>query len=282
MNISIRTLEDADLEQADAILQLAFQDSTSRLHDLRMYRKMEPKGWLVATRGDDLRGMVGAVNYGAFAHVGFMAVHPDTQGQGIGFSLMQFLLAELEKQHVPLVMLDSSRAGRSLYDKLGFIAYDETLVFRRERPVDKPGRSFHTPLLSVQALDEIEQLDAGVFGADRRKVLQILLDEYPGRVFLHRDEHGKVTGYLFAQKNRIGPWVMLQPGNAEILFLAALGLPYDGDVSVTVPAGNQEAIGLIQRYGFEQVRANRHMGRGAGGPPGQRQKVYSQTSLAVG
>jgi predicted N-acetyltransferase YhbS len=282
MNISIRTLEDADLEQADAILQLAFQDSTSRLHDLRMYRKMEPKGWLVATRGDDLLGMVGAVNYGAFAHVGFMAVHPDTQGQGIGFSLMQFLLAELEKQHVPLVMLDSSRAGRSLYDKLGFIAYDETLVFRRERPVDKPGRSFHTPLLSVQALDEIEQLDAGVFGADRRKVLQILLDEYPGRVFLHRDEHGKVTGYLFAQKNRIGPWVMLQPGNAEILFLAALGLPYDGDVSVTVPAGNQEAIGLIQRYGFEQVRANRHMGRGAGGPPGQRQKVYSQTSLAVG
>jgi hypothetical protein len=45
---------------------------------------------------------------------------------------------------------------------------------------------------------------------------------------------------------------------------------------------NQEAIELLQYYDFEQVRATRHMGKGQGEPPGQRKKIYAQTSLAIG
>jgi hypothetical protein len=36
------------------------------------------------------------------------------------------------------------------------------------------------------------------------------------------------------------------------------------------------------RFGFKQVRTNTHMGRGLGEPPGQRQKIYAQTSLSLG
>ena len=63
---------------------------------------------------------------------------------------------------------------------------------------------------------------------------------------------------------------------------AALALPYEGTVSVMVPSVNGEAMELLQHYGFEQVRTNRHMGKGIDSPPGQRQKIYAQTSLAVG
>src|SRR5512136_748548 len=113
MNISIRPLVDSDLERVDAILKLAFQGSASRLGELRLYRQIQPDGWFVATREDLPVGMVGATNYETFAHVGFMAVHPQAQRQGVGLALMQFLLARLEKQ-VPLVVLDSSAAGRPL------------------------------------------------------------------------------------------------------------------------------------------------------------------------
>ncbi len=281
MTITIRNLADDDLEEVDALLNAAFQSSISRLQDLRFYCQIEPHGWFVASQESGLVGMVGAVNYGAFAHVGLMAVHPKAQRQGIGFALMQFLLAQLEQQ-VPIVWLDASEMGRPLYHQLGFIAYDETVTYQRRNNLTKDTRIPNIQAITVQELDEVVQWDRDIFGANRRKVLQALLDIFPQRAFLQRDADGQLTGYLFAQKNRIGPWVMLQNCHAEELLQAALALPYEGMFSVVVPAVNQEAVELIQCYGFERVRSNQHMGRHTENIPGKRQKIYAQTSLTAG
>ena len=282
MAISIRELADADLDAADAMLKLAFPSSLSRLPELYLYRRIQPDGWFVALQAGRLVGTVGATNYGAFAHVGLMAVHPDFQRQGIGRALMQFMLARLEQQQVPKVTLDASERGRPLYEKLGFVACDETFVFQRNSDFPGPAPAPNLQTVSVRELDELVRWDTAVFGADRRKVFEALLDIGPGRAFMQRDAEGQLMGFVFAQKNRIGPWVMRPSCNAEELFRAALALPYEGAVSVTVPALNRDAMDLFRRYGFERVRANLHMGRGVGGPPGQRQKIYAQTSLAVG
>ena len=77
MSISIRPLADPDLEAADTIIKLAFRTSISRINDLQLYRRIQPDGWFVATQQEHPVGMVGATNYGAVAHVGLMAVHPD-------------------------------------------------------------------------------------------------------------------------------------------------------------------------------------------------------------
>ena len=282
MNISIRPLADADLKAADTILTSAFRSSASRLRDLELYRRMQPDGWFLASRHEQPIGMVGTTNYGVFAYVGLMAVRPDAQRQGVALALMRFLLTELDRQRIPLILLDASEAGHRLYNKLGFVAYDETLVFERHGHLAMPERPSQIELLSVRELDELVQWDKTVFGANRHKVFQVLLDVFPGRAFMLRDEQGKIMGYLFAQRGRIGPWVVLEPGNAEALLQAALTLPYEETVSVVVPGVNKKGIELLQRYGFGRVRTNRQMGRGAGEPPGQRRKIYAQTSLAVG
>ena len=282
MTLSIRPLLDTDLAAADAILKLAFRNPVSRLHDLHLYRRIQPDGWFVASQADQLVGMVGAANYGVFAHVGLMAVHPGMQRQGIGWSLMQFLLAGLEQQGVPLVTLDASAAGRPLYEKLGFVAYDETCVFRRQSDFVVPERSTPVQNITARDLDDLVEWDTGLFGADRRRVFQALLESLPGRAFMLRDADGQITGYLFSQRNRIGPWVMQKSHNAHVLLQAALSLPYEETLSLNVPSSNREALELLQHFGFEQIRTNLHMGRGAGAPPGQRRNIYSQTSLAVG
>jgi GNAT superfamily N-acetyltransferase len=282
MSISIRPLADPDLEAADTIIKLAFRSPVSRLDDLRLYRKIQPEGWFLALQQEQPVGMVGATNYGAVAHVGLMAVHPDAQRQGVGFALMQFLLARLEEQLVPLVTLDASEMGRPLYDKLGFVPYDETLMFLRSDNSEILNRPTSIHSITKCELEELTQWDSTVFGVNRRKVLETLLEFFPERAFMLRDETGQIAGYLFAQKNRIGPWVMRRTDNAEILLQAALTLPFEGTVSVAVPAVNQKAIVLLQQHGFEQVCANRHMGRGRGEPPGERRQIYAQTSLAVG
>ncbi len=280
--LAIRNLEEADLEKADEILKLAFGGPVSRLEDLRLYQRIEPAGWFVAMQAERLVGMVGAANYGTIAHVGLMAVHPEAQRQGIGMDLMRFLLDKLEQQGVRLVTLDASKMGRPLYDRLGFIPYDETITFQRPADIHVSANPCQSQIITMNDMGEIIRADKDVFGEDRQRLFQILLDQFPGRAFLQRDSAGRLVGYLFAQKYRIGPWVMLSPGWAEKLFSAALALPFESIISATIPGGNLEAIELMQKYGFKQVRTNRHMGRGTGGPPGQRQWIYSQTSLAVG
>ncbi len=282
MSLSIRSLSKCDLENADAILKSAFQSSDSRLIELHRYRQIQPDGWFLALQDGTSVGLVGATNYATFAHVGMMAVHPHAQRQGVGLALMQHLLTWLDQQHVPCVLLDASNAGQPLYEKLGFVAYGQVYVLQR-----RSGSSLHdhTPQVepvSIRDLDELVKYDTDIFGADRGRVLHALLTTFPERAFMLRSEAGQITGYVFAQESRIGPWVMQRSQDAEALLQAALSLPYAGVVSVVVPEENRADIELLRRYGFETARVNRHMGRGASAPPRQRSKIYGQTSLALG
>jgi hypothetical protein len=180
------------------------------------------------------------------------------------------------------VTLDASEAGRHLYESLGFVPYDETVLLTRHGHSAAPPDNATVESLTVRDLDVLVQADMEIFGADRRKLFQALLEAFPGRVFLQRDAAGQLAGYLFAQTTRIGPWVMLQRQSAEALLQAALGLSFEEMPSLHVPSGNRAALELLQRHGFEPVRYDLHMGRGVNGPPGQRQKIFAQTSLAVG
>jgi ribosomal protein S18 acetylase RimI-like enzyme len=280
--VQIRPITDADLETADAILSLDFEGPVSRIHDLRNYRRMQPDGWFLALRGDRPAGMVGAIVYGAYAHIGLMAVHPEMQRQGIGLALMQYILARLDREGVPQVVLDASRAGQPLYEKLGFVAGELTHMFRRKGDFVGTDLPSDVRLMTGRDLADVAGLDATAFGANRLNALKILLEACPQRAFITHDESGQVAGYLIAQENRIGPCVAILPEYAERLLQAALTLSYQDALSVAVPSENRWAVGLLPGYGFELSRSNRHMVKGPGGFPGRREMVYAQASLAIG
>ncbi len=282
MNITIRELTEADDEQANDLLNLAFESHTNRMNDLRLYHRLQPDGWFKACLDGRMIGTVGAITYGDFAHVGFMTVHPDQQGQGIGRLLMEHILAWLEGQKVPLVTLDASRKGFPLYEKLGFFCVDETMTYVKQIDPVICVLPEGVQLITPADLDELVELDRPIFGADRRKVFQTLIEFYPSRGFMYKDEHGKMTGYLFAYMNRIGPWVMTDPIGAEDLLKAALMLEYENPVVVCVPAVNQGAVDLLQAVGFEKLRGGRHMIKGSTDVPGLRTRIFAQTSMGAG
>lgn len=230
--------------------------------------------------------MVGAVNYGAFAYVGMMAVHQDVQRRGFGLRLMKRLLADLEARRCPVVLLDASASGRPLYLQLGF--RDDGLTNVYALPYFNPLSHLTTaPVDPVQPADlpELAAFDRPIFGADRSRFLAMLLDDLSERAFLTRDSSGRISGYLFAQSTgRLGPWVAANSQHAASLMKAALSLPYHQAMPwVVSPSDNPEAEQLLFETGFVFERCCTHMR--LGGPqnhPGRRRHIYGQHSLAVG
>src|SRR5215210_381071 len=104
MTISVRSITEADLDAADVVLEAAYGPSGGRRKErMRRYLSLQPDGWLLALLDDVV---VGAMDYGPFAYIGLMAVHPSAQRRGIGLMLMQRLLAWLDARGCPFSLLD--------------------------------------------------------------------------------------------------------------------------------------------------------------------------------
>ena len=283
MPISIRAFSDADLNTADTILQVAFQRPDSWLRELRMIRRLQSGGAFLAYNRETPIGVVISLRYPDFTYIGPLGVHPDSQRLGIGFALMEHILEWLDGQDVMQVALDASPMGLPIYEKLGFVPCEQVNIFHRQ----SGGTGFQPPSkvqhLSLQNLDLITATDKQAFGTDRNKLFQELLGEYPQRAFFLKDEQENITGYLIIQEKSIGPWVSQKKDDAELLLKTALSLSFSNRlVTVIVPDENSEAAALLQHYGFERVRALRHMIRGSKKPAGQRENVYGQTSPSLG
>ncbi len=282
MNISIRVLTPDDLEIADDIITSAFGFTDSRAREIRRYFTLEPNRWFLATYRDRPAGVIGATNYGPFTYLGMMTVRKEMQRRGIGQALLQHMLNWTESQGMSFLRLDASEAGFPLYSRFDFEALDQALMFQHPDFSPLPDYPKQVQPLSFQDIQALADFDAPIFGANRTALFQALLADFPDRGFAVYDESRSMTGYLFSQTRRLGPWAARSPQDAEALLQAALTLTYQGPPLAIAPQTNTAALDLLERYGFRHVLTNRHMQRGMSVIPGRRTAIYGQTSFAVG
>lgn len=282
MNISIRLLTSEDLDIADSIVTSAFEFTGSRVDEIRRYFALEPNRWFLATYRDEPAGVVGATNYGPFAYLGMMTVRRELQRRGIGRALLQHILDWSEAQKIPSLRLDATDTGFVLYRQFGFEVFDRALMF--ELADYTPASNFPSQVrpLTFEDIQALVDFDTPVFGAGRRCLFQVMLRDFPDRAFAVCNPTGGMTGYLFAQSRRLGPWAADTPVDAEALLQAALTLTYQDAPLAIAPETNTLATDLLGRYGFRLALTNRHMLRGLSTMPGRRTAIYGQTSFAVG
>lgn len=280
--IEIRLLTPDLVEPADELLMAAFGKPEKRLADLLRNLELQPDGYFLAYEGDDLAGMGGAVDYGEFAYVGLMAVHPRYQRRGVARQLMSHILGWLEKRQTPGALLDASAMGYPLYQAMGFVDVEDAAVYQQPEPVIVPPPPACVQPVLPEDLPDLAEFDRPIFGADRSELLALLLRDFPQRAWLVRDRDGALSGYLFAKGRRLGPWAALRQADADALLLAALNAPMEGPPSFVTPASNRQAHWLFLRYGFQRMSACRHMRRGRLPRVERRDLVYAQTSYAVG
>jgi GNAT superfamily N-acetyltransferase len=279
--ITIRTLTDQDLDIADAIMVPAYGVPRSRKRDLRRYLALQPDGWLLALLDGQPAGMGGAIDYGAFAYIGLMAVLPALQRRGVASAIMERLLGWIAARGCPTALLDASPAGERLYEKLGFVDDDTVVQYIQDDCAVRPRPSAHVALLVETDLAALESFDTPIFGASRAAVFAAMRAEQPDRAFVARDQDGALAGYLFAQPQTIGPWAARDSTTAESLLAAALALDFEEAPRVLTPGANSQAAGLLLRYGFSPQRALRHMRRGSA-VSARRDVIYGQASYAIG
>lgn len=284
MTITIRRLTLEDLTSAGTIATAAYGRG-SRRSELARYLALRPDGWLLALLDGTPAGIVGATEFGPFAYVGLMAVHPDVQRRGVARRLMEHLIALLDERGCPALLLDASAAGEPLYHSLGFVVDDRAVFYERAEdaprlpvPLDRHAVS----RLRRKDLPAVVAFDTPRFGAARGDVLASYLADDPDRAFVSRDAAGRVTGFLLAQPQALGPWMAETPEDAEALLARALVLPFDEAPIVIAPESHEHAARLLSRYGFAPQRSLAHMRRGGDPLPARRAHLYGQASFAIG
>ena len=279
--MKITQITQENLPEADDILCSAFESNCSMMADLHRLLQIEPGGYLLVYYKGIPAGTVGAVNYGAFAYLGMMAVTQAAQHRGIGRLLLEEMLASLDEQEVPVILLDATLSGKPLYLRSGFQIDDQVRQFVRHEETPLPPRSDHIRLLTSDDIAAVADADQPIFGARREHVLTAFLEDFPERAFLC-EEDGQISGFLIAQEQRIGPWTAHSLEAAQALLCAALHLPFAATPKVIIPTSNQAGAAMLVQHGFVLQNTLKHMRRGGDGNPIQRTQIYGQASYALG
>jgi predicted N-acetyltransferase YhbS len=275
--VRIRPLEAADIAAADDVLRTAFATEDTFQRRLRRYLTIQPDGWIVAEEGGSIIGMVGAIEYGTFAYVGMMGVHPDRQGQGVGGRLLRTLLERLDARGIACARLEATDDGRPLYLRHGFVDAGVCHEFRRAGE----GPAGEAPGIEVASDPaEIIDLDRALFGADRTSLWRWLFTEEAGRILVAR-VGGQPAGYLCVQSDALGPFGAAAPEIAAALLRAAAPRMRSPRTRVMLPEENTAGRAVLEAQSWSLQKVIPHMSRGPCRPTGW-QAIYGKGSYCLG
>ncbi len=240
--------------------------------------------FVIEEEGRGIIGTTTTISYGsALAWIGMVIVDPERQRQGCGRQLVRAALDHLIARATERIMLDSSPAGRPLYEQMGF---------RRLHHIEHwEGRAstFLGPRAARLRLDDLPALlefDAAMFGIDRSRVLAQQVEHFPEIAWVSWSREG-LQGYLLGRARAtgvvLGPWLATSPAAAEELLRAALEQLQGKQVIMNLPDDNARAIVLAHSHNLSRSRtATRMIYRDA--QPIRREPLieYAIGSLATG
>ena len=154
MTVTLRPMTRGDLGAVMRLEEELFApDTWTRSMYAEELGMRDTRHYLVAVDGDEVVGYAGLIAYPEEAHVATIGVATARQGEGIGRTLLDALLAEADRRS-PVVLLevraDNDRA-MDLYRRRGFAEIGrrpryyqpsgtDAVVMKRERPAGDRGR----------------------------------------------------------------------------------------------------------------------------------------------
>ena len=164
--------------------------------------------------------------------------------------MMEHVLARLDERGCPVVLLDATEAGARPCTSRWVSWTTRTPTNTRAKSAAAADRaSGRVELMTRACCGEVTAFDRDRFGADRGKLLQLLLAETPDRALFAATRRELIAGFAFARVV-LGPWVAEDSATAEQLLDAAVRTSAEPSAHVLVPRSNQRAVELLERRGL--------------------------------
>lgn len=255
--LKIRKMRSEDIQFA---IRLSNQEKWGVTRgDLTRILQLDPRGSFVAVYGSTRVGLLTTTSYGRkLAWIGNVIVDRKHRGNRIGRTLVQNAIDHLQRTKVEHIGLYCFDENVRFYRRLRFVR-DAPFVRLHRKP--KP---YHPSPLQGKAapslpLRELFSADRKAFGADRSRLIQMILRTKAGWYF------GTVTrasarSYILVKQYRdmfeFGPWVCIRPQKDQPrqILQSALSKTDQKPIEVSCLRNHRKAFLLFQKNGFETIR----------------------------
>ena len=233
----------------------------------------------VAEKENKVIGTATAMNYSnQVAWIGMVLVDKEFRGRGISKILLTRLYEELET--CESVKLDATPEGQKVYKKLDF--KDEYAIVRMTNPFLKDfplagDEEISSGPVQLKQLQHIIALDKLIFGADRTRLIESLVREYPDKLLL-LERNDFIAAFALGRDgskyHQIGPVMAASFTDAKRLVTKALKKLVSQPIVADVLCDKEEMISLLNALGFIEQRRFTRMYKGKNPFPGVTGKQY--------
>lgn len=241
----------------EAVLRAAgFSSQVGAL--LRMPMQSPFGAVLGCTAGDLLAGVTAVIAFpdSATGWIGAVGVRPAARRRGIAQALTEAAIEWLAEQGAETVSLYATDDGRPLYERLGFVAEDNTVAWRGT--VRAPVPTDHVRPLKESDRESVAAIDLTATGERRSPVLAAL---GPLNGWAAVDDQGALAGFALGTPwGTAHPVVATGPDHGRALLGAVVAPPHGG--TLIVPESNSVAADAVRDWGLSRLNEALRMRRG--------------------
>jgi len=203
--LRIRRMHRADISFAIRLTNLEGWGITGT--DFERIIRLDPRGSFIVCLGKKRVGMVTTTSYGKdTAWIGNVVVKELARGRHIGQRLVEHAVAYLRGSGISRIALYCMWKNVRFYEKLGFVR-DVRFVRLHRKPQSERYRSEHGRDFGKPLLPRMLAVDRKAFGADRSKLLRLLLTENRHGVIFGSENESFLVVKTYNDMSEFGPWV---------------------------------------------------------------------------
>src|SRR5881396_2713844 len=252
----IRSMRLDDIEYALTLSNAEGWNQTEK--DWRLFIRSSQNVCMLAECNKKIIGTTTAINYSnQIGWIGMVLVAKEYRGQGVSKSLLTDILKKLES--FKSIKLDATPEGQRVYKKFDF--KDEYLIARMVTTSMKNLSSDEDDILpepiQLKHIEEIIALDEFVFGANRKRLIESLIKEYPHKAWLLQ-RNNSIAGFALGREgnkyHQVGPVFASNIGDVKILIKKALKELTSEPIVMDVLSEKEDLINWLMSIGFTMQR----------------------------
>jgi hypothetical protein len=221
--------------------------------DFKFSLMLESKGCFVLKDGSEPLGLITCISFGEVGWFGNLIVKDKARRKGAGRTLVTHTLKYLQEKGAKTIGIYAYPNLQSFYESLGFKVDTEFAVLYNKRVACKENVEVSTATL--KDLPAINSFDSQFFGANRKKLLESILQKPENPVFFLKDKEG-IAGFVaakvYGKSAEVGPLVCKpnRPDVAAKLVLATLNRLRGSQVSLYLPTKQGSLYEMLIGLGF--------------------------------